>query len=163
MSGNKTTAFELLEQTIGIFIEIVSNEYNEFFENTHHKIVFQVKEEEPDLCAIGILFTLSLMSFTFSAPRGYSENLFIPDEEWNMDYFVKGLEFRNKSLLFSSDYVSGRLMKTDIMFESGGRVTVETRNRGRSTRSEGKSSLSKQPEVNSLNSGYSRNSLRPFS
>ena len=28
-------------------------------------------------------------------------------------------------------YVSGRLMKTDIVFESGGRVTLTTRNRGR--------------------------------
>jgi hypothetical protein len=95
------------------------------------KIVFQIKEEEPDLWAFGILFTLSLMSFTFAAPRGISENYFIPDEEWNLEYFVQGLEFENKRLRFSADYVSGRLMKTDIKFESGGRVTLTTRNRGK--------------------------------
>jgi len=116
----QTLPCKLLEETIGIPIEIKSNEFNEILTKTHHKIVFQIKEEEPDLWAFGILFTLSLMSFTFAAPRGISENYFIPDEEWSLEYFVQGLEFENKRLRFSADYVSGRLMKTDIVFESGG-------------------------------------------
>jgi hypothetical protein len=74
---------------------------------------------------MGVLFALSLMSFSYSAPRGISEMHFIPDEEWNLEYFVQGLEFENECLCFSSDYVSGRLMKTDIVFESGGRVTLQ--------------------------------------
>ena len=131
MDINKSLPFKLLEETVGIPIKIISNEFNEISENTYHKIAFQIQEEDPDLFAIGVLFTLSLMSFTFAAPRGYSENQFTPDEEWNLDYFVQGLEFRFKSLCFSADYVSGRMMKTDITFESGDRVTIETRNRGR--------------------------------
>lgn len=75
-----------------------------------------VEEEEPDDSAIGILFTLSLMSFTYSAPRRYSENLFVPDEDWNFSYFIEGLRFRCGSICFTSDYVSGRLMKTDSEF-----------------------------------------------
>ena len=67
-------SFRYLAETVGIPIEIISNEYNEFHGNEHQKIVFQIKEEEPDLWAIGVLFTLSLMSFTYAAPRGYSEN-----------------------------------------------------------------------------------------
>ena len=126
-----TLPYRLLEETIGIPIKIISDEFNEIVSNTHHKIVFQIKEEEPDLLAFGVLFTLSLMSFTFAAPRGISENYFIPDEEWNLEYFVQGLEFENKNLRFSSDYVSGRLMKTDLIFASGGRVTLTTRNRGK--------------------------------
>ncbi|MFH1673182.1 MAG: hypothetical protein ABIF87_07135 [Pseudomonadota bacterium] len=129
-------SFRLLEETIGIPIEIVSNDYNEFpayedSRNTYQRIVFQIKEEEPDMFAVGALFTLSLMSFTFSAPRGISEIHFVPDEKWNLDYFLQGLEFKGKNLCFSSDYVSGRLMKTDMTFESGGKVTLTTRNRGR--------------------------------
>lgn len=123
--------YKLLEESVGIPIEIISNEFKEIASNTYHRIVFQIKEEEPDLWAFGVLFALSLMSFSFAAPRGISEMYFIPDEEWNLGYFVKGLEFENKCLCFSSDYVSGRLMKTDIVFESGGRVTLTTRNRGR--------------------------------
>jgi len=123
--------YRYLEETIGIPIEIISNEYSEFSGNTHQKIAFQLTEEEPDIFAFGVLFTLSLMSFTFSAPRGYSANEFIPDEEWNLEYFVQGLEFEDQCLKFSSDYVSGRMMKTNIVYESGGRVTISTRNRSK--------------------------------
>jgi hypothetical protein len=128
---NKTAGFKLLTETIGISIEIISNDFEEFAGNTHQKIVFQINEDVPDVFSFGVLLALSLMSFTYAAPRGYSETLFIPDEEWNLDYFVQGLEFRNEKLYFTSDYVSGRLMKTDIIFESGGRVTLLTRNRGK--------------------------------
>ena len=48
--------FRLLEETVGIPIEIKSNEFSEFAGNTHHEIIFQVKEEEPDLWAFGVLF-----------------------------------------------------------------------------------------------------------
>ena len=131
MDINKSSGFNLLEGIIGISLDIISNEFNEFAGNTNHKIVFQIKEEEPDIFAIGVLFALSLMSFTFSGPRGYSEIEFIPDEEWNLGYFITGLEFRNNCICFSADYVSGRMMKTDIVFESGGKVTLSNRNRGR--------------------------------
>lgn len=136
MDTEKSTLLRLLKQTVGTPVKIISNEYEEVpygdgQVNSYQKIVFQVQEEEPDLWAIGILFTLSLMSFTYSAPRGYSEKLFIPDEEWNCSYFVNGLEFERGAVRFSSDYVSGRLMKTDIVFEPGGKVTLTTRNRAR--------------------------------
>jgi len=104
-------SYQLLEGTIGIpIIEIVSNDFQEMpagygdSPNTYQKIVVQIKEEEPDIYAIGILYALSLMSFTYAAPRGYSETYFVPDEQWNLAYFVQGLEFRNKRLCFTSDY-----------------------------------------------------------
>ena len=131
MVNNKLSAFNLLDGTIGIPIKIVTHEYDEIAGNSHHKIVFQIQEEEPDIFAIGVLFALSLMSFTFSGPRGYSENDFIPDEDYNLGYFVNGLEFRHQRICFSADYVSGRHMKTDIEFEAGGKVTLTTRNRGK--------------------------------
>ena len=138
MDMDRKVGFRLLEETIGITkIKVISNEYKEFPAgqegdfNTFHKIVFQIDEEEPDISAFGVLFSLSLMSFTYAAPRGYSEIEFIPDEDWSMAYFVQGLSFEDGRLCFSSDYVSGRLMKTDIRFEPGGKVTLETRNRGK--------------------------------
>ena len=137
MDIEKTLPYQFLEGTIGISIEIISNDFKEMpagyddSPNTFQKIIFQIKEEEPDIFAIGVLFTLSLMSFSFAAPRGYSAEYFIPDEQWDIGYFVQGLEFWNKCLCFTSDYVSGRLMKTDITFESGGKITLSTRNRGR--------------------------------
>jgi hypothetical protein len=136
MNVEKLTGLKLLEETVGIPLKIVSNDYEETrgFEDcllSHHEIVFQIKEEDPDDWAIGVLFCLSLMSFTYAVPRGMSEIEFVPDEEWNLGYFVQGLQFRYKAIRFTSDYVSGRLMKTDIKFEPGGQVTLTTRNRGR--------------------------------
>jgi len=127
----ESLSLRYLNETIGIPIEVVSNDFIELHGNEHHKIVFLIQEEEPDLWAFGVLFSLSLMSFTYAAPRGYSEVEFEPDEEWNLEYFLQGLEFENGCLRYSGDYVSGRHMKTDIIFESGGRMTLETRNRGR--------------------------------
>ncbi len=136
VENEKSFGIQLLSESIGIPIEIISNDYEEYQAtegtvNSYQEIVFKIKEEEPDDWAIGILFTLSLMSFTFAAPRGYSEIHFIPDEDWNFEYFVRGLQYKWKKLCFTSDYVSGRLMKTDIDFESGGTVKITTRNRGR--------------------------------
>ena len=136
MDTSQLLQYRLLEETIGILLEILSNEFKEMpgfgdTVNSYQEIVFKITEEEPDLWAIGVLYTLSLMSFSFAAPRGYSAEYFIPDEQWNLGYFVQGLSFRDKRLCFSSDYVSGRLMKTEITVESGGRVTLRTTNRGR--------------------------------
>ena len=128
-------AYKLIEDTIGISIEIISNEYQEtpsaFGEIiTHHKVVFQVQEKNPDVFAIDILFVLSLMSFTFADPS-YSDIYFIPDEEWNLSIFMEGLQFESGNLVFSADYICGRLVNTEIEFRQGGKVKITTRNRGK--------------------------------
>ncbi len=137
MDQNKLTAIHLLESTIGVVeLEVLENEYQELpledgTVNSSHKIIFQLTEEEPDISTIGVLFSLALMSFTYAAPRGYSFNDFIPDEEYNLGYFLEGLRFENRRLSHEADYVSGRCVKTDISYEPGGKVTLSTRNRGR--------------------------------
>ncbi|GFO59228.1 hypothetical protein GMST_15530 [Geomonas silvestris] len=136
MDQNKLTGIHLLESTIGIEFEVLANEYQELpldngTVNSSHKIVFQITEEEPDISSVGVLFALALMSFTYAAPRGYSFNDFIPDEEYNLGYFLEGLHFERGVLSHEADYVSGRCVKTDITFEPGGKVTISIRNRGR--------------------------------
>ena len=131
MNEQEHLSYRYLKEAVGIPLDIISNEYNELHGNEHHKIVFQLKEDEPDLFAFSILFTLSLLSFTYAAPRGYSEKEFIPDEEWNFEYFLQGLEFENGRLEYSGDYVSGRHIKTTIIYEPGGRMVLDTRNRGK--------------------------------
>lgn len=136
MDQNKLTGLHLLESTIGIELEVLENEYQELplddgTVNSAHKIVFQLTEEEPDISSIGVLFALALMSFTYASPRGYSFNDFIPDEEYSLGYFLEGLHFGNGRLSHEADYVSGRCVKTDVTYESGGKVTISIRNRGR--------------------------------
>ena len=136
MEHEQSIGNQLLAETVGTPIEIISNDYEEMpavedTVSTYQEIVFQIKEDEPDDWAIGVLFTLSLMSFSFAAPRGFSEIHFIPDEDWSLEYFLQRLRYRWRKICFTSDYVSGRLMKTDIDFQSGGKVKIVTRNRGR--------------------------------
>ena len=136
MDNNKLTGIHLLEATIGLELEVLANEYQELplddgTVNSSHQIVFQLTEEEPDISAIGVLFALALMSFTYAAPRGYSFNDFIPDEEYNLGYFLEGLRIERGVLSHESDYVSGRCLKTGISYEPEGKVTISTRNRGR--------------------------------
>lgn len=52
------TGIKLLEQTIGVHIKILSNEYQELPGygdqiNTHQQIVFQIKEEGPMIMRLG--------------------------------------------------------------------------------------------------------------
>jgi len=133
---NKLAGIHLLESTIGIELEVLSNEYQELplddgTVNSCHNIVFQITEEGPDLSSIGVLFCLALMSFTYAAPRGYSFNDFVPDEEYNLGYFLEGLHFEQGVLSHKANYISDRCVKTDISYEPGGEVTISTRNRGR--------------------------------
>ncbi len=72
------------------------------------------------------------MSFSYASPRGYSETEFVPDEQWNLGFFVQGLQFDDGRIYFYGDYVSGRMMKTKIIFQAGGKVALITTNRGKS-------------------------------
>ena len=73
MDIEKTFPYQLLEGTIGIPIQIISNDFQETpgYEgsvNTYQKVIFQLKEEDPHIFAFGVLFALSLMSFIYAAP-----------------------------------------------------------------------------------------------
>ena len=107
--------YQMISDAVGISTKIVSNEFNEFHGNAHHKIIFTLEEDEPNLLAFGVLFTLSLMSFTFSAPRGYSEKEFIPDEEWSLEYFMQNLRFKSSRLIFDHSCLYFTEISTGIL------------------------------------------------
>jgi hypothetical protein len=65
----KSIGLKLLEGTIGISIDILSDDFQEWAGNTHHKIIFQINEEGPDKFALGVLLALSLMSFSSLAKQ----------------------------------------------------------------------------------------------
>lgn len=93
---NETLPFQLLDNTIGIEIDIISNDFQETpggddsTPNTYQEIVFQIKEEEPDLSAMGVLYALSLMSFSYAAPRGVT----LPNISSRMNSGVSGILYR---------------------------------------------------------------------
>ena len=83
MAPEKSVGHQLLYETVGIQIKIISNHYEESpgFEgavNTYQEIVFQIKEEEPDDWAIGILFTLLPDVFLICCPKRCFGNALCP-------------------------------------------------------------------------------------
>ncbi len=134
--SDRTVAQELLKTIIGVRIEILTDEYQEEpgssqGTDSSHRITFRLMDEVPDSAAFGVLFALSLMSFTYALPTGYASRTFVPDEEFKLAYFLEGLHHKNRTIAYIGDFVAGRAVKTVIIYTLGGAVSLNTINRGR--------------------------------
>ena len=91
-------------------------------------------EEEPadiaEWASFGLIFALAVFSFADARPRGLSDRDFIDDDEFTVADLFECLCFDSGELRFSSDYLRGRCMKTDITVRKDGQLTLSTRNRG---------------------------------
>jgi len=99
-------------------------------------LIFTSDEEDTDPAdvaewgAFGFLYTLASLSFTDARPRGYSENEFLPDDQFTVSDFFECLSYRQDGLHLRADYIHGRCMKTDITVRPDGTATLETWGRG---------------------------------
>lgn len=89
-------------------------------------------EDDVEWAAFGFMFVLALLSFLDARPRGYSEKLYVEDDELTVADFFAGLRFVRGELHLDLDYVRGRCVKTAIRVRRDGHVTLETRARGES-------------------------------
>ena len=92
------------------------------------------EEEEPadiaEWASFGLIFALAVLSFADARPRGLSDRDFVDDDEFTVSDLFECLGFVSGELRFSSDYLRGRCMKTDIAVRKDGQLTLSTRNRG---------------------------------
>ena len=135
MIQNKNIGHKMLEVIVVSDFDVISNDYSEIDSHTDkltsQQIVFQFVDDEPDCFAFDLLFTLGLMSYIDAQPVGISHHHYNPNDEWDIEKFLNCLRFEMGNLILSSDYIDGRMMKTDIKFSFGGKVTLSTQNRGR--------------------------------
>jgi hypothetical protein len=92
-------------------------------------------EESADIAewaSFGLIFALAVLSFADARPRGLSDKDFVDDDEFTIGDLFECLNFVSGELRFSSDYLRGRCMKTDIVMRKDGQLTLSTRNRGQS-------------------------------
>jgi hypothetical protein len=91
-------------------------------------------EEEPadiaEWASFGLIFALAVFSFADARPRGLSDQDFVDADEFTVGDLFECLHYVNGELRFSSDYLRGRCMKTDITVRKDGQLTLSTRNRG---------------------------------
>ena len=91
------------------------------------------EEESADIAewaSFGLIFALAVLSFADARPRGLSDQDFVDDDEFTVSDMFECLRFVSGELRFSSDYLRGRCMKTDITVRKNGQLTLSTRNRG---------------------------------
>ena len=108
------------------------------------------EDESADIAewaSFGLIFALAVLSFADARPRGLSDRDFVDDDEFTVSDLFECLRFVSGELRFSSDYVRGRCMKTDITVKKDGLLTLSTRNRGQAAlrwldRLQGKKALS---------------------
>jgi hypothetical protein len=93
-------------------------------------------DEDPadiaEWASFGLIYALAVLSFADARPRGASGMDFKDDDEFTVGDLFDGLRFAGGELRFTSDYVRGRCMKTDITVRKEGQLTLQTRLRGQS-------------------------------
>ena len=119
MNDEPPIELKLVQDAMLLDLEIVDTrlEPTAGNENWHVRIRIRAEEDLIETCALGLIFTLGMLSFHDARPRGVSDML-------------RHLEFTHGRLHFHADYVRGRCVKTTIEVSSDGQVLVETVNRG---------------------------------
>ena len=80
--------------------------------------------------AFGFLYVIGLLSFDGARPRGNSDIDFQARDQWMAPDLLRHVRYQRGQLSFETDYVRGRMMKTDVTIFPDGRFTLTTTNRG---------------------------------
>jgi hypothetical protein len=132
MNDEPPIELKLVQDAMLLDLEIVDTrlEPTAGNENWHVRIRIRAEEDLIETCALGLIFTLGMLSFHDARPRGVSDKWFETNDEWTVSDMLRHLEFTHGRLHFHADYVRGRGVKTTIEVSSDGQVLVETVNRG---------------------------------
>lgn len=148
MDENRTYAYELISETVGVVpVDILDTRVSEGTEDVIVEMDLKIDEDDVEPWAFGIIFALGVLSFDDARPRGASGDDFVDDDEWSTTDMFRHLRFRWGQLHFYADYVRGRMMKTDVTIRRDGSVSIRTVNRGTAatrwvTKLQGKKTLS---------------------
>jgi len=94
------------------------------------RIEFQVEEEGVEHCGFSLIYTLAMLSFHDARPRGVSGEWFEDDDQLTANDLLRYLEFTRGKLHLYVDYLRGRCVKTSIEIDKGGKILLQTVNRG---------------------------------
>jgi hypothetical protein len=131
---NRAAGQELLRQATLTDYEVVKIIEGDLAPEGSMHIGLRIDEDDVEIFAFGIIFTIGVLSFHDARPAGASEIDFEAEDEWTVGDMVQHLSFECGRLHFYADYVRGRLMKTTVNVHRDGRVNIQTINRGGSAR-----------------------------
>jgi hypothetical protein len=127
---DRTFGYELLQQLVGIEIEVVETDSGDDDDHSFERIELRVSEKDVEMSAFGIIFAIGVLSFHDARPRGASEIDYQEKDDWTVADMLRRLRYERGELRFFADYVRGRMMKTSVAVGADGTVRVATTNRG---------------------------------
>jgi len=120
---------DLLRTAVAVRLRILRAEGEERPDGSWQRLTCHLHREDVPFGAIPLIFAIGMQSFLDARPRGNSDIYYREKDTWTLADVVSRLRLERGGLDFDADYVRGRMMKTRITVEPGGRVVVETRNR----------------------------------
>ena len=110
--------------------EVVATTVEPTSGNDDFHVVIRLKTDDDlfEKAALGVMFTLAMLSFHDARPRGVSGQWFGDDDQLTNADFLEGFEYARA--LCTTDYVRGRCLKTMVQIHPNGRIALETGNRG---------------------------------
>lgn len=116
------------------------------------------EHEDVEWSAFGFIYAIGLLSFHDARARGFSDMHFEAHDQWTAADMQRHLRYEHGRLSFETDYVRGRMMKTDVTIFPDGRFTLDTTNRGEAAsrwvaRIQGKKVLAAVPTANEIEPG----------
>src|SRR6266851_2042967 len=88
------------------------------------------EESHAEWAALGFIYALGVLSFAAARPRGISDMDFVEKDQWTAADLLRHLRYERGRLVCETDYVRGRMMKTDVTVFPDDRFTLTTTNRG---------------------------------
>ena len=136
------TGYRLIETAALVSFDIIEKDVQQSAdgEETCVRIQVLLGEEEEDgertadveWGAFGFIFALAVLSFHDARPRGASGMHYEDNDEFSVADLIENIRYEQGELRFTSDYIRGRCMKTDVTVCPSGLVTLTTRTRGES-------------------------------
>jgi hypothetical protein len=130
MSRYREAGGILLRQALTSDFEEVATQVTEFSGGVAERIDFRIDEDDLETSSFGLLFALAVFSFAEARPRGVSGVDYEENDEFGLEDLLLHLRFEGGNLMLSTDYLRGRMMKTDVTIGPDGSVQIVTRNRG---------------------------------
>jgi hypothetical protein len=134
MSPDEPIEHELLRNAVAAEITVTSTDVSPTSTGDRHvRIEGRLGDDEEshvEWAALGFIYALGVLSFAAARPRGVSGMHFEEHDQWTVADMLRHLRYERGRLVCETDYVRGRMMKTDMTIFPDGRFTLTTTNRG---------------------------------
>ncbi len=129
MKQDIETLSELIRSAAAALFRICHVEGEEYPDRSWQRVTCHVHREDVSWSAIPLIYVIGALSFVDARPCGVSDIDYFEKDEWYLADMIPRLRVERGGIVFDSDYVRGRMMKTSVTIGPDGKMVVETRNR----------------------------------